>query len=314
MKRFQRQTKLLGIKSMKKLSKTKLAIVGVGSIGSILAEILARSGFTKIKIIDRDFVEENNIDNQNFRQSDIGLAKVEAVESRLKEINSKIEISKFATDLNYINIDKILSDSDIIIDATDNIETRMLLNEFCVKNRKPWFYTAVIKSNGFAFGIIPDHACLKCFMKIPENLETCELHGLLMPIAYFLSSKQATNIINYVLYGKRPGFFIADISKSKFFEYIVKKNRKCECCVKKRFEYLTGKKNSQITRICSNTFQINTNRKINFSKFKFKTKSKFLIHINKGKLNITLFKDGRVIVNGAKNEKDALKIALNFVG
>lgn len=313
MQRFQRQTKLLGIKSMKKLSKLKLAVVGLGSIGSFLSEILVRSGFTKIKLIDRDFVEENNLDNQNFKQNDIGLSKVEAIELRLKEINDQIEISKFAIELNYKNIGNILSDCDAILDATDNIETRMLLNEFCVKTKKPFFYTSIIKSKGFAFGIIPGTACLKCFIKNPENLETCELDGLLTAIAYFIASKQVSNIINYFVYKKYPGFFIADLYKPEFSEYQVKKNKNCDCCVKKKFQYLNGLMQKKIIRICSNSFQINTNRKINLKKFKYK-KSKFLAQIKKDNVNITIFNDGRIIVTGVKNEKEALKIASNYVG
>lgn len=310
--RFIRQTKLLGKNSMKKLAKTNIAIIGLGSIGSFLSEILARSGFMKLTLVDMDFVDEENLDNQNFNESDIGLAKVEAVENRIKKINSNVNIKKFANEINFRNISRILENADIIVDATDNMDTKLLLNEFSVKTKKPFFYTSIAKSKAHVFGVINGKACLKCFIRKPEILETCELHGLFNPITHFVSSIQASNIINYVLYKKSPKFIIADLLNFEILESEVKKNKNCDCCVKKRFEYINGKNYKNIIRICSNSFQINTGKKIDLSKFG-KAKSKFVFHYKKGNITLSIFHDGRIIVKGVKDQSQAAKIISKFV-
>lgn len=317
--RYSRQEKFIG--SIKKIKKIKVAIIGAGSIGSFLAEYLLRSGFERLKIIDRDFVEIENLCCQNYTETDLGLPKALCLQKKLQSINKEAKIEYIVDDLNYKNITNILSGTNLLFDATDNMLTRFLLNDYCVKNNIPWFYTAILKDTGYSFAFFPGNACLRCFIKKPILTETCESVGVLSNLPAFISSLQVSRAINYVIFNKKDSDFIIfnslDYSIKKFK---VKKDKNCPCCGKKIFEYLNGK-DYELSKICGkDVFQLNVDQKIDFSNFKNLEKigkvaqNQNIFHFSKNNVKISVFRNGRIIVKGVKDENEAKKIIAKYFG
>ncbi|MEM5799493.1 MAG: ThiF family adenylyltransferase [Candidatus Aenigmatarchaeota archaeon] len=318
-KRYLRQEKFIG--NINKLKKINVAIIGAGSIGSFLAEYLLRAGFERLKIIDRDFVEIENLCCQNYTERDLGLPKALCLGKKLQSINKKAKIEYIVDDLNYKNIESFLFGINIIFDATDNMLTRFLLNDYCVKHKIPWFYTAILKDIGYSHLFLPGNACLRCFIKNPILTETCESSGILSTLPPFISSMQVSKVLNYIFYNKKSSdFIIFNALETSIKKFKVKKDKNCLCCVKKKFEYLNGK-DYEISKICGkNIFQLKIEQKIDFSIFKNLEKigkviqNNHIFHFIKNNVNVSLFKNGRIIIKGVKNEKDAKKIIAKYFG
>ena len=196
--------KEIGRSGQGKLKRSAAAIVGLGALGSASAELLARAGIGRFFLIDRDVVELSNLQRQSlFEENDIGKPKAFAAHKRLKKINSSIKIDFVIDDLNHENISRIFSqrkNPDIILDCTDNLETRFLLNDFCIKNKITLIYSAAIRAKGYVFNIMPGvTACLRCFLKESSQLDTCETTGVLNSITHLVSSIQASEALKLLI-------------------------------------------------------------------------------------------------------------------
>ena len=316
----------IGKKGQSKLRKSSVAIIGLGALGSIAAELLTRAGIGKLILTDRDIVELSNLQRQSlYDEHDIGKPKAMAAKEKLKKINSEIEIKIFVDDLNYNNINKIIKDknADLILDCTDNLETRFLINDFSVKNKIPFIYSSAVGSKGYVFNIVPDknNPCLRCFLKDAAQLDTCETTGVLNTITHLIPSIQVNEAIKILLrkdFEKNLLFF--DVWKNELMKIKINKNKNCECCVKNNFEYLAGKKSSKIIKMCGNNiFQVK-NKSINkkdFDDLKNKLKKigkvvDFGYCIN-FENKITIFQDGRALIK-AKDEKESKSLYSKFVG
>ena len=183
-------------------------VVGCGALGTVSSSYITRAGIGQIRIIDRDFIEESNLQRQIlFDENDIaeGLPKAIAAQRKLRQINTGITIEGIITDVNYANIEELTKDADIIIDGTDNFETRFLINDFCIKSNIPWIYGACIGSKGLTMNIVPSKTpCLRCvFETMPQlgTFPTCDTAGVIGPIAGIIGSIQATEAIK-ILTGK----------------------------------------------------------------------------------------------------------------
>lgn len=316
----------IGKKGQEKLGKSSVAVVGLGALGSVSAELLSRAGIGRLILIDRDIVELSNLQRQAlFDEKDVGRPKAFAAKEKLSSINSETKIEFFIDDLNFENIEKIINvkSADLILDCTDNLETRFLINDFCIKNKTPFIYSSAVGSKGYVFNIIADknNPCLRCFLKEAAQLDTCETFGVLGSITHIISSMQASEAIKVLLnkdYEKTLMFF--DIWKNDLLKIKVNKNKNCECCAKNNFEFLSGKKSSRIIKMCGNNmYQIKPK---SIDKGQFNNLKNRLIKI--GKVfdfgycinldnKITIFESGRALVN-AKNEKEAKSLYSKFVG
>lgn len=315
----------IGRKGQGKLRRSTVAIVGLGALGSVSAELLARAGIGNLMLIDRDVVELSNLQRQVlFDENDIGKAKAAQAKVHLRKINSDVKIDFFIDDLNFGNIGKIFNDKiDLILDCTDNLESRFLINDFSIKNGVPFIYSSAVGSKGYIFNILPDknNPCLRCFLKEAAQLDTCETAGILNTLTNLISSLQVNEAIKILLskaYEKNLLFF--DIWKNELLKIKVNKNKNCVCCAKNNFEYLNGKKASRVVKLCGdNMFQIKSK---SINKKQFKTLKNKLKKI--GKIidfgycvnfddKMTIFNDGRALVR-AKDEKQAKSLYSRFVG
>jgi len=298
----------------------------LGALGSAAAELLARAGIGKLILIDRDIIELSNLQRQSlYDESDIGKPKALAAKEKLNNINSEVNVDILADDLNHDNIMKAVDVKaiDLILDCTDNLETRFLINDFSVKNRIPFIYSSAVGSKGYVFDAVPgnNNPCLRCFLKEAAQLDTCETTGVLNTITHLIPSIQVSEAIKLLLnkeYEKSLLFF--DLWKNELMKIKVNKNKNCECCAKNNFEYLSGKKASKTIKMCGNDiFQIknkSTDKKeFNDLKNKLRRIGKvidfdYCINFNNV---ITIFQDGRALIK-AKGEKEAKSAYSKFVG
>lgn len=327
----------IGKKGQQKIRKSAVAVVGLGAIGSASAELLARAGIGKLILIDRDVVELTNLQRQSlFDENDIGKPKSFSCKEHLKKINSETKIDFYIDDLNFENIDKIFSVTcervsslafdkkkfDLILDCTDNLETRFLINDYSIKNGVPFIYASAVGSKGYVFDVVPNKtACLRCFLNEAKSLDTCETAGVLNTITHLISSVQVTEALKIILnknYEKDMLYF--NIWRNELPKIRVSKNKDCICCAKNNFEYLDGKKFSPSVKICgANMYQIRGKffDTKNFANLKNKLRKigktldfEYCISFD-GK--ITIFKDGRALIK-ARDEKEAKSLYSKFVG
>ena len=307
--RYSRQEKVLGKENQEKLSKSTVAIIGLGATGSSSAELLTRAGVNNLILIDRDYIEESNLQRQHlFTEKDIGKPKAEVVEKHLKKINSKVKIKSYFDNLDENNIN--LLKADIILDCTDNLTTRFLINEYSIKENIPWIYSAVIRNSGYIFNSIPRKTCLRCFVVEASNLETCESSGVMNTTSTLISSLQISEAIKILTkQDYEKDLIFVNLTNNTLDKIKVKKNKSCPAC-NKQFEYLIGKKKQKIISFCGReTYLIYG--KFDYNKLKNKYKGKDL-----GKSfiynNITFFKD-KVIIK-SKTKKEALSLYSKYIG
>lgn len=245
-------------------------ILGCGALGSVSASLLTRGGVGRLKIIDRDFVEENNLQRQIlFDEEDIkkGLPKAIAAKEKLQKTNSSITIEGVVSDVNFTNIEKLLDGADVIIDGLDNFETRFLLNDYCIKNKTPWIYGACIGSIGLTMNIVPQKTpCLRCVLEsLPPagTSPTCDTAGIIGSIATVIASIQATEAIK--LLTKNIDAISKDLVKFDIWDGTIQKvhvsnagnSNECPTCQQGNYEFLNASQGSWTTTICGrNAVQI----------------------------------------------------------
>ncbi len=240
----------IGKSGQKKIMESSVAIVGVGGIGCASASLLVRSGVRKLVLIDRDVIDESNLQRQIlFANSDIGKPKSIVAKEALERIGSNTKLVAEVADLDMHNVH--LLDQDVVLDCTDNLETRFLINEFCRKNRIPFVYSAAIKNEASVFPVVPSGPCLRClFGDSSVSNDTCELSGVTAPSVVFSASLQVSEAIK-VLLGKVkvPVMARVDLWNNIYETFSVKKNPSCPVC-RGIYDYLSGKKGNRLFKVC----------------------------------------------------------------
>jgi len=334
--RYSRQVILpnIGEEGQKILLKSKIAVIGCGALGTVVANNLVRAGVGKISIIDRDFVELNNLQRQIlFDEDDIGIPKAVAAVEKLKRVNSDVEIEAIVKDLNHMNAEKIMSGVDLILDGTDNMQTRFLINDVCVKNAIPWIYTGAVGTKGMMMSIIPGRTpCFRCFLSdIPEPgvLPTCDTLGVINTIPAIIASIESTEAIK-ILLGKmmttnmESNLIFYDVWSNIFEKITVIQDKRCRCCIEHKFDFLNAAKKEIITLLCGrNAIQITPAKQADIS-FKILAErlkkldevrfNKFILVFKERDKEISLFKDGRAIIKGTDDEKVARSLYARYVG
>src|SRR2546427_5097725 len=228
---------------------SKVALVGCGALGTVQASLLARAGVGRLRIIDRDFVEESNLQRQIlFDEEDVRaiLPKAVAAEKKLRATNSLVDVEGLVEDLNASSIGGLLSGSDWALDATDTFAARFLLNDYCVKTATPWIYGACVGSYGLTFPILPgDTACLRCVFESapPPGLSpTCDTAGVLGPIVGVVASLQAAEALK-ILTGRRERvtrrMAVVDVWEGR--QDLIDQpppDPACPCCARREVSYL----------------------------------------------------------------------------
>jgi len=330
--RYSRQIILKNIQEagQKKLLDSHVVIIGCGALGTTIANNLVRSGIGHVKIIDRDIIELNNLQRQNlFDECDVGFPKSSIASKKLEKTNSEIEIEFIVDDVNHNNIEKFICGMDVVIDGTDNMLIRFLINDACVKHDIPWIYGGAIETHGMTMNIIPNITpCFRCLIhNLPAAglLPTCDTVGVLNSIPVIIASIESTEAIKIILKNHvSKDLLIYDIWDHIFQKISILRNDNCECCVKHNYEFLNAKKKETTISLCGRgAIQINPaeRMKISFEDLAYKLKRlgeveirDIILRFKISEYEINIFKDGRAIVIGTNDEKIAKSIYAKYIG
>jgi molybdopterin-synthase adenylyltransferase len=336
--RFSRQIRFapFGPEGQERLSVATAVIVGCGALGTVHASLLARAGAGTIRLIDRDYVEESNLQRQVlYTEADAreGLPKAEAARRHLLEANSGIRVEAHVSDLNPENAGDLLAGTDVILDGTDNFETRFLINDYSVREGIPWIYGAAVGSYGIAMPIMPTpmtsdaSACFRCiYPEPPAGVQpTCETAGVLGPVTSLIGSLQAMEAIK-ILSGKsesvRRKIFTADLWHGPIRETgMPPRDPDCACCGRRDFTWLNGRR-APVSLCGRNAVQIHELRRpIDLEQLALRLEGLGRVRSNEFALRfasedheITVFPDGRAIIKGTTDIGIARSIYARYIG
>src|SRR5947209_304464 len=259
--RYSRQTLFspIGKDGQKRLGDTSVAIIGCGALGTVIANNLCRAGIGSLVIADRDYIELNNLQRQIlFDEEDIArrLQKAIAAAEKLHRVNSTTKIEALVEDINADGIESLIQNVDLVLDATDNFETRYLLNDTCVKYSKPWIYSAVIASYGVTMNIIPgDTACLRCVfpdMPLPGTTATCDTAGVLNGIVGTISGVASTEALKILLKSEMMSraMFWMDLWENTSERIELPRQTDCPACGHHQYEFLDELSGGSSTSLC----------------------------------------------------------------
>ena len=339
--RYSRQVLFSGIREtgQARLAVGRVAVVGVGATGAATAGLLARAGVGQLTLIDRDFVEPSNLQRQTlFDEADAldALPKAEAARRQLARINSSVRVVAHTADLVPGNIAELLAESDLLLDCTDNFETRYLLNDYAVQTGKPWIYAAAVGAFAATMNILPRGlalggeatACLACiFPAMPSgNVDTCDTAGILSTAVNYAASLQVTEALKY-LTGQAPlmrrTLVSADLWTGERSEIATGKPRAdCEVCGERVFRALSGEGRPHITLCGRNSVQIHEHhRSVDLVELREQLSALgtvrsngLLLRFERAPHTITVFPDGRALVQGTTDIGLARSLYARFIG
>ena len=332
--RYSRQVLFPGIgeEGQKRLRAARVALVGCGATGSAIASLLARSGVGTLTIIDRDYVEPSNLQRQTlFQESDAAesLPKAVAAARRIAAFNSEIVVEPHATDLVPDNIESLLDCFHLILDGTDNFETRYLLNDYAVQKAVPWIYSAAVGSYGITLNVIPgETACLACiFPESPRGIiETCETSGILNSAVNLVASIASTEALKFLVGARqelRRTLFSFDVWRNEQAQVTAARpSAGCRTCGKRDFVHLGGEGRPHITLCGRNSVQIHERKRpIDFHELTARLAqlgtvrhNDFVLKFWREPYEMTLFPDGRAIIKGTSDTAIARSLYARYVG
>lgn len=322
----------IGAEGQAKLAQGWVAIVGCGATGTCVAGLLARAGVGRLTIIDRDYVEPSNLQRQSlFDEADAAesLPKAVAAARKIATFNSDVQVKPEVADLTPENAETLLGEAELILDATDNFETRYLINDFAVKHGQPWIYAAAVAAYAVTMNIIPgETACLTCMFPAPPEgtVETCDTAGILNSAVNLIGSIQATETIKFLVGAKdklRRTLLSFDVWRNEQAEIAAARPRPdCQSCGKREFVHLAGERRPQITLCGRNSVQIHErSRPVDFAEMSARLgahgtvkHNKFVLKFWRDPYEMTLFPDGRAIIKGTNDTAVARSLYARFIG
>jgi molybdopterin-synthase adenylyltransferase len=321
-------------------------VVGCGALGTVAANLLVRAGVGRLRIIDRDFVEMSNLQRQTlFEEGDArdALPKAIAAERRLRAINSGVQIEGVVADVTPRNATELLSGFSVILDGTDNFETRLLLNDAAISLSVPWIYAAAVGSYGVTMTIRPgESACLACLLETTRSHNgsgkgsvpgmasveaTCDTAGVLNAAVGVIASIESAEAIK-LLAGKPKALngrlISCDVWAGKFQSIGVARNPDCRACGRREFVYFAGAAQPHITICGRDSVQIHErHRRLDLVELGRRLASAsaaevrnndFLLHFRVAPYELTVFADGRAIIKGTKDPAIARSLYARYVG
>lgn len=338
--RYDRQRRFapIGDFGQERIEAAAILVIGVGALGSVSAEILARAGVGRLRIADRDTVEWSNLQRQSlYTEADArqGLAKVHAAAARLEQINSDIRIEPFASDVTAANIEWLFEGIDLVLDGTDNFETRMLINDAALETGTPWVHAGCVGATGQVFAFRPGQTiCFRCLVPTvpdPATVDTCDRAGVLGSATYAIASLQSTEAIKYLAAGGEaltPHVQSLDLWTGRWRSIDPSGLRSggCPACDRGGRDFLRGGANRQPLVLCGrNAVQLpppEGAHPLDLASLSQLWEGLGETQINKflarlqidAARSITLFRDGRAVVSGTEDAAEAKSLYARFVG
>ncbi len=334
--RYSRQIKLpyIGVEGQECLLKSRVTVLGIGALGTNLASGLVRAGVGYVRLIDRDFIEEHNLQRQTlFDEADIAanFPKAVAAAEKLRRINHQVMVDPLVMDATFDNIESLVGDVDLVLDGSDNFEIRMLLNDACVKLNRPWIYGAVTATEGMTMNILPGEGpCFRCMMgtvPAPGSVPTCDITGVLGTGPQIIAAFQVTEALK-LLAGHpeqlcRTLRYI-DIWNGHIEPIRLERSPSCPTCGARHFEFLEGAQQSRGLTLCGRTaVQITpaVRTTMDFSALAERLSAlgevdynAYMLRLTLAPYEMTLFPDGRAIIKGTNDPGVARSFYSRYIG
>ncbi|GAB6444341.1 MULTISPECIES: thiazole biosynthesis adenylyltransferase ThiF [Bacillus] len=326
----------IGEEGQRKIREKHVLIIGAGALGSANAEMFVRAGVGTVTIVDRDYVDWSNLQRQQlYAESDVekNLPKAVAAKKRLEEINREVRVEALVQDVTAEELEELVTNVDVMIDATDNFETRFIVNDIAQKYSIPWIYGACVGSYGLSYTILPSKTpCLSCLLQsIPLGGATCDTAGIISPAVSLVVSHQVTEALKLLVEdyeSLRDGLVSFDVWKNEYSCMNVQKLRKhnCPSCGENViYPYLNKENTSKTAVLCGrNTVQIRPPHKeeMDFERYKKLLDDRvndlnvnpYLLSFSVEEKRLVAFKDGRVLVHGTKDISEAKTIYHRYFG
>lgn len=325
----------LGERGQERLLASTVVLVGCGALGTVSAGLLVRAGIGTLRIIDRDFVEMSNLQRQGlFEESDAreSLPKAVAAERRLRSINSNARIEGVVSDLTPGNAIELLSGFSLVLDGTDNFESRLLINDAALSLGIPWIYAAAVGSYGVMFTVRPQKtACLACLLESGDGSphsgfeETCDTSGILNSAASLIASIEATEAIKVLsenFEALEDRLVSCDVWKNRFQSIRVARNPLCRACGLRKLTYLEGQAQPQVTMCGRNAVQIHErSRHLDLHELGLRLErsalgvrgNDFLLRFEVPPYEMTVFSDGRAVIKGTQDPAVARSLYARYI-
>lgn len=325
----------IGVEGQRRLASSRVLVAGIGALGSAAASLLVRAGVGFVRLVDRDFIELDNLQRQTlFDEEDIaaGLPKAVAAVRKLALANSAVSLEAVTADIRSDNIEGLMKDCDLVLDGSDNFELRLLVNDACLRHRVPWIYGAAIGSLGCTFTILPgDGPCFRCLLPAPPapgSVPTCETAGVLASAPQVVAAMQAAEAVK-ILTGHQGDVVrqmrFVDLWSGTFDQVEIGRGaERCPACGLGRFEYLDAARKPGGTKMCGRTamqvdpgplpppeFSSLAGRLAGVGSVRF---NEYLLRFESAGIEISLFPDGRAIIKGVRDEASARAAYSRFIG
>lgn len=337
--RYARQARFgpIGDLGQQRLGRGRVLIVGVGALGSVLADLMVRAGVGFVRLVDRDFVEITNLQRQVlFDEADAAAVtpKALAAQRKLLAANSTVRVEACVEDLTHRNIARLAGDIDAVLDGTDNFEARLLINDFCASLGIPWFYGGVIGAEGQTMPILPgETACLACLVPhppAPGSMPTCDTAGVLGPAVHVIAAHQAVEAIkllsgNVAAVSRRLNVIDLWTGRNRQLDTLaLRESGDCRVCHRRDFAWLEGRHAANTAVLCGRgAVQLTPNQPqaIDLANLASSLRglgtvveNPFLVRLKTAEHELTIFADGRAIVGGVEDETAARVVYTRFVG
>lgn len=335
--RYSRQVLFKGIgeAGQAAISRCRAVVAGCGALGSLQAALLVRAGFATVRIVDRDFVEESNLTRQVlFEDEDARTLqpKAAAAERRLRGVNSLVSVEGVVEDINAGSIERLFKGFHVILDGSDNFETRFLVNDYAVSTATPWVYGACVGMYGLTFPILPgETACLRCVFESappPELSPTCDTAGVVGPIAGVVASLQVAEAIKIAI-GRRDRvsrrMAVIDLWDNMVSNVqLPPRDQGCPCCAGRHFDYLAGGRATSTTSLCGRD-SVQVRREdgagidldglaLRLAPLGRVQRNRFLLRVEIDAYQLTVFADGRAIIGGTGDPAVARSVYARYIG
>lgn len=332
--RYSRQMlfKPIGPEGQRALAERSVLIVGMGALGTVLANHMVRAGVGTVRFVDRDYVEASNLHRQMLYDEEdaaMSMPKAVAAERKLARINSDVRLEAVVADTTAANVEQLLDGIDIVLDGTDNFSTRYLLNDACFKRGVPFVYGGAVASRGMSAVFVPGKTgCLRCLIQPSDSAgETCDTIGVISPIVDIVASYQAAEALKCLVgaHGARRGSLVTlDVWNNHYYELKLPPPRAdCPVCSGSRYPALESVGDDGIVSLCGReTIQIRGRASFDLTEWRSKLKAVARVQSNPFLLRaelpegerLVLFPDGRALVQGTEDPVRAKTLYARYIG
>lgn len=326
----------IGVEGQARIRRARVVVVGCGALGSVVSEMMVRAGVAALTVVDRDFVEESNLQRQSlFDEGDVAraLPKAVAAEAHLRALNSDVDVRGVVTDLVADNAEALLAGSDLVLDGTDNFETRFLLNDVCIRGGRPWVYGACVGSYGLALLVRPGLSpCLRCLLEerpAPGSGPTCDTAGVVAPIVHVVAGIQAAEALKLLagrLDALLPGLVTIDLWSGQF-DVLDLRGRApwCPACTSGQFDYAVAGPGGGSAVLCGrDAVQVRPGTDVRLDlgalagrlrpAVDVRAANEHLVRFVVPEAELVVFRDGRAIVKNVRDAAQARSLYAKYVG